>query len=58
MSAPSVNSRFPQVPYQTDYLFVSEKLSRRLRKVEILNEDDSPVWELSDHCPIVATLEV
>ncbi len=45
--------RKPEVPYQTDYLFASPALERRLVSAEVLVTDE---WfALSDHAPILAT---
>ncbi|MBS2020264.1 MAG: hypothetical protein JST00_45815 [Deltaproteobacteria bacterium] len=46
------------VPWQLDYLFASEKqLMPRLTSCRVVDKDPR-VWELSDHCPIVAEFEL
>lgn len=53
------NLRYPDTPYQNDYLFASEHLVRdRLARVEVHNALDHPAQAFSDHCPIVATFEL
>jgi len=46
------------VPWQLDYLFASKKqLMNRLTSCRAV-DDDPRVWELSDHCPLVAEFEL
>ena len=48
--------RYPNVPYQNDYLFASTQLSSRLITCEVLATDE---WfSISDHAPIVAEFAV
>jgi exonuclease III len=48
--------RHPTVPYQTDYLFASERLASGLVSCEALASDE---WfSVSDHAPIVAVFEL
>lgn len=47
-----LDPRFPDVPYQTDYLFASNQLASVLAECHVLA---SPEWfAISDHAPIVA----
>jgi endonuclease/exonuclease/phosphatase family metal-dependent hydrolase len=39
-----------------DYLFASEALATRCNRLQL--DDDAPIWELSDHCPVVAEIEL
>lgn len=39
-----------------DYLFVSEALSARCKRLRL--DEDPAIWELSDHCPVVAELDL
>jgi endonuclease/exonuclease/phosphatase family metal-dependent hydrolase len=49
------DSRRPDVPYQTDYLWASADLAKSLISCEALTHDD---WfSISDHAPIVANFE-
>lgn len=46
------DQRYPDVPYQTDYLFASRELASMLSSCEVLASEE---WfALSDHAPIVA----
>jgi endonuclease/exonuclease/phosphatase family metal-dependent hydrolase len=47
--------RYPNVPYQDDYLFASPKMAERLRTCTAL--DESPWASISDHLPIVASFD-
>jgi hypothetical protein len=50
-----VDARYPDVPYQMDYLFASPALAERLVSCEALGHE---VWpSASDHYPIVAVFE-
>lgn len=46
--------RWPEVPYQADYLFASPALAERLVACEVLGTD--AIFARSDHAPIVAEL--
>lgn len=47
------DSRYPDIPYQMDYLYASPALAERLQRCEVLAP---PAWPSpSDHFPIVAT---
>ena len=47
-----------KIPWQIDYLFASEKqLMPKLVACRAI-DDDPLVWELSDHCPLVAAFEL
>ncbi len=50
------NPRWPDTPYQTDYLFVSPSLVDAVTNVEIVTTEE--VWALSDHAPIVVDLDI
>jgi hypothetical protein len=50
-----LDPRYPDVPYQMDYLFASPALAERLVSCEALGHDTWP--SPSDHFPIVATFE-
>jgi exonuclease III len=41
------------VPWQTDYMFVSESLVSRVQACSVIDGGTPNPWELSDHCPIV-----
>jgi hypothetical protein len=43
--------------FTTDYLFATPELADRLIGFEVWN-DRPEVWELSDHCPIVAQFDL
>ena len=45
------------VPWQTDYLFVSAKLKKRVAHVEIPGDDDA-AYAFSDHAPLIAHLQL
>lgn len=45
------------MPWQTDYLFVSAKLKKRVVHVEIPGDDDA-AYAFSDHAPLVAHLQL
>jgi endonuclease/exonuclease/phosphatase family metal-dependent hydrolase len=48
--------RYPDVPYQVDYLYASARLAATLSSCEVLATDE---WfEISDHAPIVADFRV
>ena len=50
------DSHWPEVPYQTDYLFASPKLASALISCEVLATDE---WfAISDHAPIVADFQI
>jgi endonuclease/exonuclease/phosphatase family metal-dependent hydrolase len=50
-----LDSRWPNVPYQTDYLWASASLAKRLRSCTALATDE---WfAISDHAPIIAEFE-
>ena len=50
------DSRRPDVPYQTDYLWASRDLAERLVSCEALSQDE---WfAISDHAPIVADFDL
>jgi hypothetical protein len=50
------DSRRPDVPYQTDYLWASADLAERLVSCEALSQDE---WfAISDHAPIVADFDL
>jgi hypothetical protein len=50
------DSRWPDVPYQTDYLWASADLAERLVSCEALTQDE---WfAISDHAPIVADFDL
>ena len=44
-------------PWHNDYMFVSKALVDRVVACEVLNQDETG-WALSDHCPVVLTLDV
>ncbi len=44
--------------WHNDYLFISDKLVRRLVDCYALNEESAGTWAISDHCPIVAVLDL
>jgi exonuclease III len=46
-----------RVPWQTDYIFVSQALARRVRGCSALDGARPDPWKLSDHCPLVLELE-
>ena len=46
-----------RVPMQDDYLFASEALAGNVVGVKVVDEEPG-AWEFSDHCPIVATLDL
>jgi endonuclease/exonuclease/phosphatase family metal-dependent hydrolase len=46
-----------RVPWQTDYVFVSKALARRVRACSTLDGAEPDPWALSDHCPLVLELE-
>jgi hypothetical protein len=50
-------NRNPDVPgyFTTDYLFATPELADRLTYFEAVNRTE--VWELSDHCPLIARFE-
>jgi endonuclease/exonuclease/phosphatase family metal-dependent hydrolase len=51
-----LDRRFPDVPYQTDYLWASRHLARRLRSCVALATDE---WfAISDHAPILAEFDL
>jgi hypothetical protein len=37
-----------------DYLFASPTLAHRLTSLRVLGDEDESVWNLSDHCPVIA----
>lgn len=43
--------------FTTDYLFATKELASRLVALEVWN-DRPEVWELSDHCPLVARFDL
>ena len=50
------DARWPDVPYQNDYLWASASLARRLVSCSVLAE---PQWfAISDHAPIVAEFDL
>ena len=44
------------VPWQNDYLYVSQQLRGRVVACDPV--DEPRAWELSQHCPVVADLEL
>lgn len=40
--------------FTTDYMFATEDLASRLVALEVWGESHKEVWDLSDHCPLVA----
>lgn len=46
------DARFPNVPFQTDYLYASKLLAARLRECRVLATPE--IFDISDHAPIVA----
>jgi len=48
--------RKSEVPWQNDYLHVSKKMAERLVSCDVI--DNADVQELSDHNPVVATLDI
>jgi len=51
--------RYPRsrVPWQTDYVFVSRPLQRRVTKCEVIDRGDPDPWQFSDHCPVLLELQ-
>ena len=50
-----MDPRWPHVPYQTDYLWASPALAKRLRSNQALASDE---WfAISDHAPIVGEFD-
>lgn len=45
-------------PWQDDYIFASRELARRLASCEVVDKGSPSPWDLSDHCPVVATFEL
>jgi len=45
-----------RVPWQTDYMFVSQSLVPRVRACFALDAGRPDPWQLSDHCPVVLEL--
>jgi endonuclease/exonuclease/phosphatase family metal-dependent hydrolase len=41
-----------------DYLFATKQLADRLTRLEIWGKDRPEVWEISDHCPLVARFDL
>jgi endonuclease/exonuclease/phosphatase family metal-dependent hydrolase len=46
------HGRRPQAPWQTDYLFASERRAAKL--TACCAHDQEAAWALSDHCPVIA----
>ncbi len=46
------------VPWQDDYLFVSDSLVRRVKACRVIDHGEPDPWQLSDHCPIELELEI
>ncbi len=44
------------IPWQNDYIHVSEEVAKRLVSCDVVN--DPVIWELSDHNPVVAIIDV
>jgi exonuclease III len=42
--------------FHLDYLFASEALAARCNRLRL--DDDTAAWQLSDHCPVVAEIEL
>ena len=45
-----------EVPWQNDYIFASEEVAKRLVSCDVV--DDPYVYELSDHNPVVAVIDL
>jgi len=48
-----LDTRWPRIPYQTDYLFASRCLADRLVSCDAISTTE--VHAISDHTPIIAT---
>jgi exonuclease III len=48
--------RKPHVPWQTDYIFASERLATKL--AACYAHDVDAAWALSDHCPVIAEFDL
>lgn len=49
------NNRAESNPTQLDYAFTSASIVRKVSRCEVV--DEAAAWELSDHCPILLTLD-
>lgn len=45
------------VPWQDDYVFVSERLAERVKRCAVVDSGEPDPWQLSDHLPIVLEFE-
>lgn len=45
------------VPWQDDYVFVSERLAQRVKRCTVVDSGEPDPWQLSDHLPIVLEVE-
>jgi len=51
------NANYPDgIPRHLDYLFASPELANRCSRIRL--EDDASIWELSDHCPVLAEFDL
>jgi endonuclease/exonuclease/phosphatase family metal-dependent hydrolase len=47
-----------RVPWQDDYIFASEPLADKLVGCHAVDGGDTNPWSFSDHCPLVAILDI
>ncbi len=46
------------LPWQADYIFVSESLSKVVTSCSALDSGDPDPWQFSDHCPVILELDL